>query len=697
MKKKRNSWGLYICLLFLSIATVLVVEVVTLFFQVRHQIILEGESFFDQKYSITYNGYQQIGQRLIPLSDDPQVLISGLAVPIQSIAIKLSEENASKNFHANVYYPDSNGNLSENNMEYFVYDNDTKQATAEIPMFEYPFIRIDINTDCYLEDIVFSCQPLQYGVASDENASEMWIRRFIVFIAAFLTGIFCKVYRSGYILKKSRNIVSQNFVEKFRSVKKGDRFFEIPTYRDKRWKTTREVISIGCVVLLLICIGYIIQTKMAGGDTTYGSNWSLFIMTTGILALLIYLNMGQRPKAIYLLVIFGGMVWILFDKSFNVIDEGAHMYIVNRVVNTREFPLVWENYEAVQGPVYYYAMAFLCGWIPERIRYFACRIVGLGMLIIFGYISRRMIGKLDHYGLICVDLRLQNVVWILFIMNPQILVRLTRVSNESLAVLISGAIIYLTIKIILEEYNRCNTIFLTVLSAAAFLTKATTIFLFGTVIIVCTYYKQWRDLFVDIFIFIILVSPWFIKNYITYGELTAMSGHLQFVIPIINPERVSPDILLTLINFFDNFFFPVEAGYWYYYPQISTFLSVTCLFLFCTGVFIACKYLISFCYNGLHFCYDKSERQRMIVITFVMLPVASMVIHAISSSVTYINSLSCNRYFFLLNGAFASLLLMGASGIERCIQKYLTCVVSFAFAVLSICMIFGYINIISLQ
>ena len=29
------------------------------------------------------------------------------------------------------------------------------------------------------------------------------------------------------------------------------------------------------------------------------------------------------------------------------------MYIVNRVVNTREFPLVWENYEAVQGPVYY--------------------------------------------------------------------------------------------------------------------------------------------------------------------------------------------------------------------------------------------------------------------------------------------------------------------------------------------------------
>ena len=87
----------------------------------------------------------------------------------------------------------------------------------------------------------------------------------------------------------------------------------------------------------------------------------------------------------------------------------------------------------------------------------------------------------------------------------------------------------------------------------------------------------------------------------------------------------------------------------------------------------------------------------MIVITFVMLPVASMVIHAISSSVTYINSLSCNRYFFLLNGAFASLLLMGASGIERCIQKYLTCVVSFAFAVLSICMIFGYINIISLQ
>ena len=106
MKKKRNSWGLYICLLFLSIATVLVVEVVTLFFQVRHQIILEGESFFDQKYSITYNGYQQIGQRLIPLSDDPQVLISGLAVPIQSIAIKLSEENASKNFHANVYYPD---------------------------------------------------------------------------------------------------------------------------------------------------------------------------------------------------------------------------------------------------------------------------------------------------------------------------------------------------------------------------------------------------------------------------------------------------------------------------------------------------------------------------------------------------------------------------------------------------------------
>lgn len=471
-------------------------------------------------------------------------------------------------------------------------------------------------------------------------------------------------------------------------------FFCIPKNIDEKYSVSAKILLSYSLFGGMALMGMVIYTSLADRYPELYSSRAVFYLFVLFFAIFIYLTAGKTPEIIYLLIIGLGVVWIVCDREYNIIDEGSHMFIINYIVDNHSFPTIGENYEAVQGPIYYYAMAILFGLIPQEIRYFACRLAGLGCLIVFGFVSRLLMNKLLQHNLISVDLPLQNLIWLLFMMNPHILIRLTRVSNESLAVLLSGIIIYLVIEQLLDGFNKRLICLSTILCAINFLSKATTIFLFGGVIILCVYYKRWKSLAINIIMLGLLISPWFICNYLIYGELTAMSEHLDFVLPIINPDRIPVDIFSTLLSFFDNYFFAIEAGYWYYYPQLSSFLSTLCLFLFCTAIFIAGKDLTSLITSHLRFQYDISERRKLIVITFVALPVASMVMHSLSSMVTYANSLGCNRYFLILNGGFCCLFLMGLSNVKLAAQKYLTMAFSVMYSILITSMVWGYLNTI---
>ena len=500
-----------------------------------------------------------------------------------------------------------------------------------------------------------------------------------------------------WIAGRTRRKITDRSGNSIISARNINNFFYIPKEIDEEYSISAMLLLTNCLVLTLALVGMVVYTYVTGVYPEFYSSRLVFYLLVISLAIFIYLMVSKSPKIIYLLIIGLGVVWIICDREYNIIDEGSHMYIINYIVDNHRFPLIQENYEAVQGPVYYYLMAILFGLIPQEIRYFACRLAGLGCLIIFGFVNRLLIKKLVQCGLILVDLPLQNIIWFLFMLNPHILIRLTRVSNESLAVLLSGIIIYLVVNQLLDGADRKITYLVTILCAINFLTKATTIFLFVGVIIVNVYYKHWRDIAVNIFLLLVLICPWFISNYITYGELTAMSGHLEFVLPIVNPEKIPVDIFSTILSFFDNYFFAIEAGYWFYYPQLSAFLSSLCLFLFCTATFIAGKALVIFFADHLRFRYDILEKEKIIVITLVALPLASMVMHSVTSAVTYVNSLGCNRYFLILNGVFCCLLLMGLSNVKLNAQKYIAGMASFVLSVLTTSMIFGYLNIILQQ
>lgn len=450
----------------------------------------------------------------------------------------------------------------------------------------------------------------------------------------------------------------------------------------------------GMMLAFLLIIACLIWRSLDGDYTgLQSSRWEFYLLVF-LLLLFIKTTVKSQEKVLYIMVIALAIVWIIFDTGLNVIDEGAHLGIINYIIDHSRFPTVQENYEAVQGPVYYYLLAIVLKCFPESIRVPLGRMIGLLCVLCVGFLTRKMINRLCEYQIICVSEEAKNIFWLLFVCNPCLLTRATRISNESIVLVLSALFLYLMTMQILGSYNKKIALLCTTICAISFLTKSTTVFLFGGCMALFIYYKKWREMVKNIVVFILLVSPWFVYNYISFGALTAMKGHMNFVLPIVNPDMIPVDIWETLIHYFDNYFFNIEVGYWYDYLRLDNFVSTLMLFVMCVAVYKMIKLAYFFIKKRLNFKYDILEKKKIIFIIYVLLPVAALIMHAISSRITFINSLAQNRYLFVINGAICSIFLMSLSKLPECLQRYTANFSILVFSFLNVSMIYGYLQTI---
>lgn len=459
----------------------------------------------------------------------------------------------------------------------------------------------------------------------------------------------------------------------------------------------RSVIAFACLVLTAVLL-YASYTEMldTGAVSFLRNNRLRFYCIVFLISCFIWLTSEKQPVSAYLLLILLGTVWIFTDLKYSVIDESAHADIVRYIINNRfHFPRVYDNYEAVQGPVYYYASALLCGWLPSQYIYLGVRVFGLVLLALFALFTKKTLDTLQRAGIIHVSEKLIHVFLLAFLFNPNVLIRLTRVSNEIMACFMASATIYTFTKIMTEGYDRRKLIGLTVLCALSFLTKSTCVVLFGLVFLVCLYYKKWAVFVKQAALYLLILAPWFINNYRIYGALTGMKAHQDIVMQTLNPNMERPDVWHWLIYYFYSYFLNPESGKWYECSVAEEFSRTVVSVLFLVAVAVCGSIAGQSIRKKLVFEDHPDDRRRILFFGYTALVFVTIGMHLVQSLITYNNTLAANRLCFMLNGAICGAFMIGISRMSKPAGKYISTIVSVFIGMITTAMICGYIEIAS--
>ncbi len=420
----------------------------------------------------------------------------------------------------------------------------------------------------------------------------------------------------------------------------------------------------------------------------------LFYVTALFLMGGIFCLLKDYSEAILVFLFSVSMVLLFTDTAYSAVDEIAHADIIVRLADTFAFPNVYDNYEAVQGPVSYYLSALLVGWLPESYMYLGARTVGALQMLLNALVIRKTLQEIRNAFPGEYSDRLTHIIWLLFSVNPMILIRFGRVSNEPLVCLFSSLAICGATKLILHGYNKYALGRCTVLCALAFLTKSTSFVLFGLVFLVCAYHKKWKAFFVQLALYIMIPLPWFISNYMTYGALTAMKGHLECVLPIVNPGMAPPDVWRDLQQYFFHYFLVPEAGSWYDVPQFEHFANALLLIFLESAILFGTGYLVRFVKSRLQFSHSVSEKEDFLFMTYAALPAVSYAVHIIQSCMTLNLSTGNNRYAVMLNSAFCGLLLLGTARVTKKHKTLLAFYLTGFFSLVILALICGYTEVI---
>lgn len=478
-------------------------------------------------------------------------------------------------------------------------------------------------------------------------------------------------------------------------------FTQFYSYHGFKSESRSNILKMVAAFLCLAAIAVVVNLeygKMVGSGSAEflrNNRWEFY----GLVALylvFVYLLADRFPWICWLTAVLIAAVWIFTDIKYSAIDEAAHTQIIQYLLTHRfRFPLVSENYEAVQGPIYYYIVALLSCWLPRSLAYMGGRVFGIACLLLFALLSRKTVEVLKKAQVLRISSRLENTLWLLFFTNPLLLIRFTRASNEALVPVFVAAVVYLLTQVILGSFDSWKIWLATVFCALAFLTKATSVFVFGLVFLACAYHKKWLMFLWQTLLYLALLAPWFISNYQTYGALTGMQGHLDFVLPIVNPDLKQPDLWDDLLHYFRHYFLNVESGYRYDYLYFDNFVMTLAFLLLCSSLFVAVPALWRFLKGKLKFTYLPEERKSAIFLSYTALPVVMLVMHAFQSVATLNNSMNNNRYGMLLNGVFCAMLLFGAQKLSGLWNKLVSGFVCFFYAFSIISMVCGYIEIVS--
>ncbi|CAI3593349.1 hypothetical protein [Clostridium neonatale] len=423
------------------------------------------------------------------------------------------------------------------------------------------------------------------------------------------------------------------------------------------------ILSVFIVTLLYILWGNLINNYGQFYISRYIYWFLVFTM-----AYMLYLSTQskERIRIIIILFLFFSVIIILMTYRYSPIDEAAHFDYINYIIDNHKLPTLHGsldadtlssvftqnipgnvmNHEAVQPPLYYLIMAMLTFWVKNyTLRLYIIRFLGILSLIVAYLLTCKTIKLLEENKFLEISNTKLNIIFFLVIFNPGTIIRMSYISNEHLAVLLSCIFIYLIVKLIIYGvygklfWKSCLTLILLML------TKNTTIFLLGILIIVLIYYKKIKEIFLCVGIIGLSLTPWFIFNIVNYGKLTGMSEHVKFVIQIVNPQNMPIEIPESIASVF-NTYFVQEYGLDGIGVMLLHSLSLFLLFICVKTSICAIKNIIIILKNNFKFTYDIEERKMIINIIMIMSIVFNILVLVMGSISTKVNVI-IGRYLYI--------------------------------------------------
>ena len=117
----------------------------------------EAISVWNEDVTLVHCGI--IDGKVVPSDNDPQIYLYSLNGEIANILITLQEETVGTTNYQ-LFYPDEQGDISQENSIVLQIPEGRKQVSFELPLGEYSFLRLDVDDVFPVEDITVSGQPL---------------------------------------------------------------------------------------------------------------------------------------------------------------------------------------------------------------------------------------------------------------------------------------------------------------------------------------------------------------------------------------------------------------------------------------------------------------------------------------------------------------------------------------------------------
>lgn len=437
--------------------------------------------------------------------------------------------------------------------------------------------------------------------------------------------------------------------------------------RIKKYVKDNAIFS-SMLILEVFIVLYLFYNNLTNSYEQFNISIFTYWAMTIIGACLIYCmsKNEKRSKLAIVLFLFIGIILVLTRRQYSPIDEAAHFDYINYIIKNHKLPTLngvldanalssvftqnipgnVMNHEAVQPPLYYLFMALLTFFIKNlTVRLMLIRFIGLGCLIIIYIFTAKTVKLLQKHNYIKSVGKEINLIIFLMIFNPGIIVRFSFISNEHLTALLSNVLIYYILKIILEGLNpklywACN-----IMLGALILTKNTAVFFIGIMILTLIYYKKIKEIIITFGVICLAIFPWFIFNYKIYGALTGIKKHIEFVLPIVNPQKLPIDVINGVSGVFDSYFiqeYPLSGLGLMLAHLIGLFLvSIIIIYL---GTVLKNGFVIY--KNKMKFLYDENEKNIIVTMLFTLSIVFNIMI-LVFGTITTKTGIIIGRYMYI--------------------------------------------------
>lgn len=269
--------------------------------------------------------------KVVPSDNDPQIYLYNLNGEIANILITLGEETTGT-INYQLFYPDEQGDVSQENSIVLQVPEGQKQIYFEFPQGEYSFLRLDVDGIFPVEDITASVQPLIKTAV-----------RYQVPFSAARVGYFAVLF---FVLAV---ILQKKIPEWKNAIEDGCRSLQ---GNSKKTVLFLTLFLAFCFFLYPLVVAFS-ESKMVSFQTPLYLFWIVVFLTVSAFYFL-YGKIGKKPEQIFtILALSAGLMLCLLAPLCTGIswdDQTHYIRSVQIFSNVTKADVIMENY-AYQNPL----------------------------------------------------------------------------------------------------------------------------------------------------------------------------------------------------------------------------------------------------------------------------------------------------------------------------------------------------------